>query len=250
MDENKSQDLISPILRETPIGGEIVLTAERINAFRRYADMLVERNKVMNLTNIVDDEGIAVRHFVDSLTICPYIEKELSEKGRRDLALIDVGTGAGFPGIPVKITLPDLRLTLMDSLNKRLGFLKDVSEELGLKGVELVHSRAEDAGRNKRYREKYDIATARAVAALPVLCEYCLPFVKPGGVFLAMKGKSEEEVAGSSRAITLLGGTIESCDRFTLPGTDMERSVIVIRKVRHTPPQYPRQAGKPSKDPI
>ncbi len=117
MDENKSQDLISPILRETPIGGEIVLTAERINAFRRYADMLVERNKVMNLTNIVDDEGIAVRHFVDSLTICPYIEKELSEKGRRDLSLIDVGTGAGFPGIPVKITLPDLRLTLMDSLN-------------------------------------------------------------------------------------------------------------------------------------
>ena len=138
----------------------------------------------------------------------------------------------------------------MDSLQKRIGFLEDVCNELELKDVTTVHTRAEDAGRNKKYREKYDIATARAVASLPVLCEYCLPFVKVGGIFLAMKGHAEEELKDAKKAIALLGGTIEKTDEFVLPGTDMNRSVIVIRKVRPTPPQYPRQAGKPSKTPI
>lgn len=246
----EDKDELIPILDRATREIEVPLSAENINAFRKYAVMLRERNKVMNLTNITDDQGIAMRHFTDSLTIVPYIREEQGKKGRKDISLIDVGTGAGFPGIPVKVALPELRLTLMDSLKKRLGFLKDVCGELELSNVDLIHSRAEDAGRNKKYREKYDIATARAVAALPVLCEYCLPFVRTGGIFVAMKGHSEEELKESGKAIALLGGTIEKTDVFTLPGTDMVRSVIVIRKIRPTPPQYPRQSGKPSKSPI
>lgn len=243
-------DNLTPVLTSGAKEIEVPLTAENINSFRKYAEMLRERNKVMNLTNITDDEGIAMRHFVDSLTLVPYIREEQEKKGRKDLTLIDVGTGAGFPGIPLKVSIPEINLVLMDSLQKRLNFLNDVSSELGLKGVKTLHSRAEDGGRDKKYREKYDIATARAVAALPVLCEYCLPFVKVGGLFLAMKGHSEDEVKESSKAITLLGGTIEKIDEFVLPGTDMNRSVVVIRKLRHTPPQYPRQAGKPTKSPL
>ena len=243
-------DELSPILKKASEEMEVVLSAEKINMFRRYADMLVEKNKVMNLTNIDDDEGIAMRHFIDSLTLTPYISEEMKRKGRKDLSLIDVGTGAGFPGIPVKISMPDIKLTLMDSLNKRLRFLGEVVDGLGLSGVSLIHSRAEDAGSSKRYREKYDIATARAVADLQVLSEYCLPFVSVGGVFIAMKGHCSEELGRSSRAITLLGGTIEKTDEFYLPGTDIGRTVIVIRKIRPTPPSYPRKAGTPSKDPI
>ena len=149
-----------------------------------------------------------------------------------------------------KISMPVLKVTLMDSLATRVNFLKEVCEALGLEDMEFIHSRAEDGGRDKKLRQKYDIATARAVAALPVLCEYCLPFVKKGGIFLAMKGRSEEELGASGKAISTLGGVIEKVENFTLPGTDMERSVIVIRKVKDTPAAYPRQAGKPSKDPI
>ncbi|MCR5527910.1 MAG: 16S rRNA (guanine(527)-N(7))-methyltransferase RsmG [Saccharofermentans sp.] len=247
MPENEE---LTPALTEGACSIEVPLDAEEIASFCKYAELLRERNKVMNLTNIVDDKGIAMRHFVDSLTIVPYIKEEQQKKGREDLTIIDVGTGAGFPGIPVKVKLPKLQLILMDSLQKRINFLEDVASEIGITGVTTIHSRAEDAGRNKRYREKYDIATARAVAALPVLCEYCLPFVKVGGVFLAMKGKVEEELKDATKAIAMLGGTIEKTDTFTLPGTDMNRAVVVIRKVRPTPPQYPRQAGKPSKSPL
>ena len=247
--EEKKEEL-TPALEQGACSIEVPLNAEEINSFCKYAELLRERNKVMNLTNIVDDEGIAMRHFVDSLTLVPYIKEEQQKKGREDLTIIDVGTGAGFPGIPVKVKLPKLQLILMDSLQKRINFLEDVSSEIGLTGVTTIHSRAEDAGRNKRYREKYDIATARAVAALPVLCEYCLPYVKVGGVFLAMKGKVEEELKDAQKAIAMLGATIEKTDTFTLPGTDMNRAVVVIRKVRPTPPQYPRQAGKPSKSPL
>lgn len=243
-------DNLTPVLENGAKEIEVPLTAEEINSFRKYAEMLRERNKVMNLTNITDDEGIAMRHFVDSLTLVPYIRDEQKKQGKKELTLIDVGTGAGFPGIPLKVSIPELNLVLMDSLQKRLNFLNDVSTELKLKNVKTLHSRAEDGGRDKKYREKYDIATARAVASLPVLCEYCLPFVKVGGLFLAMKGHSEDEVKESSKAITLLGGTIEKIDEFMLPGTDMNRSVVVIRKLRHTPPQYPRQAGKPTKSPL
>lgn len=241
---------LTPVLQEGATSIEVPLNAEEINAFCKYAQLLRERNKVMNLTNIVDDQGIAMRHFVDSLTIVPYIKDEQKKQGRENLSIIDVGTGAGFPGIPVKVKLPKLKLILMDSLQKRINFLEDVAKEINLDGVTTIHSRAEDAGRDKKYREKYDIATARAVAALPVLCEYCLPFVKVGGVFLAMKGKAEEEIKESQKAIALLGGTIEKTDTFMLPGSDMNRAVVVIRKVRPTPPQYPRQAGKPSKAPL
>lgn len=249
-EENMLADELTPVLEGGATQIEVPLDAEEIIKFRTYAELLRERNKVMNLTNIVDDKGIAMRHFVDSLTIVPYIREEQKKKGKEDLTLVDVGTGAGFPGIPIKVKMPKIKLILMDSLQKRIGFLEDVCNELELKDVTTVHTRAEDAGRNKKYREKYDIATARAVASLPVLCEYCLPFVKVGGIFLAMKGHAEEELKDAKKAIALLGGTIEKTDEFVLPGTDMNRSVIVIRKVRPTPPQYPRQAGKPSKTPI
>ena len=222
----------------------------QIESLNRFADALREKNKVMNLTGITDDEGIAMRHFVDSLTIVPYIRSEQERAGKESLSLIDIGTGAGFPGIPVKIMMSPLDITLADSLQKRLGFLDEVIEDLQLQKIKTLHTRAEDAGRDKRYRERYDIAVARAVADLPVLCEYCLPFVKTGGVFLAMKGKSEDETKRAAKAVATLGGNIEKYDSFCLPGTDMERSVIVIRKVRHTPSGYPRAAGKPSKSPI
>jgi len=241
---------ITPVLETYAPEIEVPLSAEMINAFNLYAHMLREKNKVMNLTAIVDDNGIAMRHFVDSLTLGSFISEEQVQQGHKDLTLIDVGTGAGFPGIPLKISMPVLRVTLMDSLAKRVNFLKEVCQALGLEDMKFIHSRAEDGGRDKNLRQKYDIATARAVAALPVLCEYCLPFVKKGGIFLAMKGRSEEEVGSSGKAISTLGGVIEKVENFTLPGTDMERSVIVIRKVKDTPAAYPRQAGKPSKDPL
>ncbi|MBO4637282.1 MAG: 16S rRNA (guanine(527)-N(7))-methyltransferase RsmG [Clostridiales bacterium] len=245
-----TDDTLVSVLTSGASGIEVPLTAEEITGLRYFAGALREKNKVMNLTGITDDEGIAMRHFVDSLTIVRYIREEQQKAGKEDLTLIDVGTGAGFPGIPVKIAIPELQVTLMDSLQKRLNFLEEVTDALSMKDIRTLHSRAEDAGRNKRYREQYDIATARAVADLPVLCEYCLPFVKVGGIFLAMKGRSEDETKRSAKAVATLGGTIEKCDSFCLPGTDMERSVIVIRKLRHTPPAYPRQAGKPSRSPI
>jgi 16S rRNA (guanine527-N7)-methyltransferase len=205
----------------------------------------------MNLTAVDDDKGIAMKHFIDSLTLCPYIrEEEEKKKSSKALTFVDVGTGAGFPGLPVKISCPELSVTLMDSLEKSLKFLDEVITALDLKDCNTVHSRAEDAGRNKKFREKYDIVTARAVAKLSVLAEYCLPLVKVGGVFLAMKAHSEEEEAEGAKAIALLGGTIEKTDTFKLPGTDMERTIIVVRKIRPTPARFPRKAGTPSKTPI
>ena len=231
------------ILSEAVKQFNLTLSEAELNAFDTYADMIRERNKVVNLTSILDDEGMAIKHFADSLALVQYIDNKKA-------SLIDVGTGAGFPGIPLKIALPELNVTLMDALNKRLVFLQDVTNELSLNKVNFVHARAEDGGRDKKYREKFDIATARAVASLPVLCEYCLPFVKVGGVFLAMKGHSEDEISESAKAVKVLGGKIERVDEFMLPGTDMTRSIVVVRKVKNTPPQYPRKAGQPSKSPI
>lgn len=251
-DENLviTEDGIVPILEENSQEISVPLSGESIWAFKEYARILRKWNEVMNLTNIVDDNGIALRHFIDSLTLVKYIEAEQSKKGKKDLTIIDVGTGAGFPGIPVKVAMPDLKLTLLDSLKKRIGFLDEVIKTIELKNARTVHSRAEDAGSDAKFREKYDIATARAVAALPVLCEYCLPFVKEGGAFLAMKAHIDEELGESEKAIEKLGGKIERVDKFILPGTDMDRAVVVIRKVKPTPKMYPRQAGKPSKEPI
>ncbi|MCR5059840.1 MAG: 16S rRNA (guanine(527)-N(7))-methyltransferase RsmG [Saccharofermentans sp.] len=249
MDLGQPRD-IEEILVENKDEVCVPLSAETILSFRKYAEMLKEKNKVMNLTSITDDEGIALKHFIDSLTIASYVDEEQSKIKGRKVSLIDVGTGAGFPGIPLRINKPDLDLTLLDSLAKRLAFLEDVCRELGLENVKFVHSRAEDAGKDKKYREKFDIATARAVANLPVLCEYCLPFVRKGGCFVAMKGKMEEELKDAEKAIGILGGKIETVKEFQLPGTDADRTIVVIRKVKETPAGYPRQAGKPSKEPI
>ncbi len=242
---------VAPILENRSDEISVPLSAEEIRSFQIYASMLKEKNKVMNLTAVDDDEGIAMKHFIDSLTLCPYIREEEAKAGEgKQLTFIDVGTGAGFPGLPVKISCPELGVTLMDSLEKRLKFLDEVIAALGLQDCSTVHSRAEDAGRNKKYREKYDIATARAVARLSVLAEYCLPLVKVGGVFLAMKAHSEDEETEAGKAIALLGGTVEKTDTFKLPGTDMERTIIVVRKIRPTPARFPRKAGTPSKTPI
>jgi 16S rRNA (guanine527-N7)-methyltransferase len=240
------KDLVRAYSEKEGIG----LNEDQLEQLSVYAQMLVKTNEVMNLTNITDDEGIAVRHFIDSLTLVPYIRAEQKKEGREDLTIIDVGTGAGFPGVVLKIAMPSLRLTLLDSLNKRLNFLNEVSTALGLSDVKTVHGRAEDAGRDMKLREKFDISCARAVANLPVLCEYCLPFVKQGGAFLAMKGNVDEEEQASSKAISVLGGRKEKTDKFLLPGTDMNRSIVVVRKIRPTPASYPRQAGKPSKNPL
>ena len=241
---------IAPILEKNAPIISVPLEAESVWAFKEYAKLLRKWNEVMNLTNIIDDNGIAMRHFIDSLMLVPFIEDEQEKQGRKDLTLIDVGTGAGFPGIPVKVQMRDIKLTLLDSLQKRIGFLDEVIKTLDLKDAGTIHSRAEDLGHTKNHRESYDIATARAVAALPVLCEYCLPFVKVGGIFLAMKGHVDEELEESKKAIAKLGGSVERVEKFVLPGTDMDRAVVVIRKLRPTPLSYPRQAGKPSKDPI
>ena len=249
MDLGQPRD-IEEILVENKDEVCVPLSAETILSFRKYAEMLKEKNKVMNLTSITDDEGIALKHFIDSLTIASYVDEEQSKVKGRKVSLIDVGTGAGFPGIPLKINKPDLDLTLLDSLAKRLTFLKEVCGELGLENVKFVHSRAEDAGKDKKYREKFDIAAARAVANLPVLCEYCLPFVRKGGCFIAMKGKLEEELKDAEKAISILGGKIETVKEFQLPGTDADRTIVVIRKIKETPARFPRQAGKPSKEPI
>lgn len=241
---------VAPILESHSDEISVPLSAEEIRAFQIYASMLKEKNKVMNLTAVDDDKGIAMKHFIDSLTLCPYIREEAAAKNGKQLTFVDVGTGAGFPGLPVKISCPELSVTLMDSLEKRLKFLDEVITALDLKDCCTVHSRAEDAGRNKKFREKYDIVTARAVAKLSVLAEYCLPLVKVGGVFLAMKAHSEEEEAEGAKAIALLGGTVEKTDTFMLPGTDMERTIIVVRKIRPTPARFPRKAGTPSKTPL
>ena len=179
---------------------------------------------------------------MDSLTVLKYIPQNAN--------IIDVGTGAGFPGIPTKIARKDVSVTLLDSLNKRINFLNDVIEKTNLENIKTVHGRAEDFGQNKEYRERYDIAVARAVANLSTLTELCLPFVKVGGSFIAMKGNSTEEFEEAKKAIETLGGKIEKIDRFNLPGTDIERNIVVIKKINKTPNQYPRKAGTPANKPI
>ena len=229
--------------------GGMEVTDEQYSKLSRYADMLCEWNEKMNLTNIVDDQGIAIRHFIDSLTLVAHSEEEERKLGRQDLNLIDVGTGAGFPGIPLKVTMPNLNVTLLDSLKKRVGFLDAVCEALQLTGITTIHSRAEEAAKNKQYREKFDIATARAVAALPTLCEYCLPYVKVGGIFLAMKGHAEDEIDQAKKAIVTLGGTLEDVHEFLLPGTDMQRTILVIRKIRATPARFWPKSSITASDP-
>lgn len=220
-------------------------TEKQIKQFYQYFEMLVEWNKVMNLTAITEQEDVVTKHFVDSISI---VKAGVSLK---DEKVIDIGTGAGFPGIPLKIMYPSLKITLLDSLNKRIKFLNEVCSCLGLENVETLHGRAEDFGRDSNYREKYDYCVSRAVANLSTLSEYCMPFVKVGGYFIPYKsGKLEEEMVQAKGAVKLLGGKIEEVVDFTLPGTDAERSFVKIVKREPIAKRYPRKAGMPSKEPL
>ena len=221
------------------------LTTAQMTQFNTYYDLLVEWNQKINLTAITEPKDVAIKHMVDSLSC---FKPNLFEE---NCSLIDVGTGAGFPGLPLKIFFPSLKLTLLDSLNKRVKFLQLVVDTLGLKDVNVIHARSEEAAKNKKYREQFDFATARAVARLPILCEYCLPFVKLNGMFIALKGRQyEEEIAEAGKAIKVLGGKLVKTMPVKLPEIDDKRAVIYVQKVKATPKTYPRKAGTPDKNPI
>lgn len=223
----------------------IFLSERQIGQLIRYYEILIKWNQVMNLTAITEYEDVMKKHFVDSLSLV----KAYDMKGASNL--IDVGTGAGFPGLVLKIAFPGCRVTLLDSLNKRIQFLNAVINELGLTGVEAVHGRAEDFARPGKMRESFDLCVSRAVANLSTLSEYCLPFVKKGGFFIPYKSeKISEEIAEAENAIVLLGGEIEDKREFLLPDSDIYRCVFVIKKVKETPKKYPRKAGLPAKEPL
>lgn len=235
----------SNILAQAASEYSITLTEEQILSFSKYFETLVEWNEKINLTAITDPQEVAVKHMIDSLSC---YDEAIFKKGA---SIIDVGTGAGFPGLPLKIFQPDLKLTLFDSLNKRILFLKAVAEELGIDNIEFVHSRAEDGGKNRKFREKYDIAVSRAVARLDVLCELCLPFVRVGGFFIALKGsKYSDEINQSTEALRLLGGKIAKIENIKLPGLDDIRAVVYIEKINRTPLAYPRRPGVIEKNPL
>ena len=225
------------ILKKLFLDENLQLSTIQIEKLTTYADLLVEWNEKINPTAITDPEGIAEKHFLDSIIPLKYLELP------QNASVIDVGTGAGFPGIPMKIYREDLKLTLLDSLNKRINFLNEVSERLEL-SAECVHMRAEEGGKSP-LREKFDLATARAVAALPVLCEYTLPFVKKGGYFVALKGPNED-ISPAENAINILGGQILSVNDYKLPSGD-ERRLIIIKKISQTPTKYPRNSAQISK---
>lgn len=221
----------------------VQLPESKIRDFYTYMEMLIEWNKKINLTAIVEGDEVIDKHFVDSLTISQYIEDNTN--------IIDVGTGAGFPGIPLKIVRDSLKIDLLDSLNKRVNFLNEVISKLQLEKITAIHSRAEDEASKKEKRESYDIAVSRAVANLPVLLEYLLPFVKLGGKCICMKGINiEEEINNSKKALEELGGEIEEIKKLQLPNTDATRNIIIVRKIANTPKKYPRKAGTASKSPI
>ena len=222
---------------------DVDLDEEQIKSFYEYMNLLLEWNEKINLTAITEQNDVILKHFIDSMTVL----KNLKDNQN----IIDVGTGAGFPGIPIAIVKKNSKITLMDSLNKRIKFLDEVINKLELKNVNTIHSRAEDMGQNILYRERFDIAISRAVANLPVLSEYLLPFVKVGGMCICMKGPDiEEEIKNSDFAINELGGKIVSVDNFELPNSDIKRNIVIIEKVKNTPKKYPRKAGIPSKLPL
>lgn len=226
--------------------GQVLLTDAQLAQFEQYYNMLIEKNKVMNLTAITEREEVIRKHFIDSLALAGYVK--LWEKKYK---IIDVGTGAGFPGIPLKIAFPNLQVTLFDSLNKRIKFLQEVIDELNLNEISAVHGRAEEGARDKAMREKYDFVVSRAVANMAVLSEYCIPFVKAGGYFIPYKtGTVEEEIIQGKKAIHILGGKIEKVEKLILPDSDISRSFVFIRKEKQTPKAYPRKAGTASKQPL
>lgn len=224
---------------------DLTLTEKQIQQFLDFYELLVEWNKVMNLTGITEFEEVISKHFLDSLLMVKaYDMSKVS-------CLIDVGTGAGFPGIPLKIAFPEIKCVLIDSLGKRIKFLEQVVDNLGLENIELIHGRAEDLAKKEGYREIFDLAVSRAVANLSSLSEYCIPFVKVGGAFVPYKsGNIEEELQNSKKAIGILGGKLLECKELTLPDTDIVRSFVMIRKEKNTSKKYPRKAGLPTKEPL
>lgn len=224
----------------------VTLTSEQMHQFFEYYKLLVHWNSMINLTAITEMKEVITKHFVDSLSII----KAVPDIGEKIYTVIDVGTGAGFPGIPLKIAFPDLHVTLLDSLNKRIRFLNEVIETLGLNQIETRHGRAEDAARDNVSRETFDLCVSRAVANLSTLSEYCLPFVRTGGYFVSYKsGKIEEELKTGKNAVKKLGGELEEITAFQLPNSD-ERDLVKIRKISPTPKKYPRKAGTPSREPL
>lgn len=223
------------------------LTDKQKQQFKLYFKMLIEVNEHVNLTRITEEDEVYLKHFYDSIT--PLFT--FGAVFKDGATLCDVGAGAGFPSIPLKILKQGLKVTIVDSLQKRLNFLKDLISELGLTDVELVHGRAEDVGQNKLYRERFDIVTARAVARMSVLSEYCLPLVKKGGYFVALKGpKAEDELDDGKKALEVLGGKLIKDEELTLPASEEERTLVLVQKVKSTPKKYPRQAGTPRRKPI
>ena len=221
------------------------LLDQQMNQFNDFYEMLVEKNKVMNLTAITEYDEVVLKHFIDSIVIYKRISEDNVE------SIMDVGTGAGFPGIPLKILFPEVRLTLLDSLNKRILFLNEVIHNRGLENIECIHGRAEDIGHLPEYREQYDLTVSRAVANLSSLSEYCIPFVRVGGKFISYKsGNIDDELNDAKTAIHLLGSGIEDVEKYTLPDSDMQRSIVVIRKEKKLSNKYPRKAGMPAKQPL
>ena len=223
----------------------ITLSDKQKEQFDKFYELLVEWYKVMNLTGITEYEEVNEKHFVDSLSIVKVIDMNTVE------TVIDIGTGAGFPGIPLKIAFPHIKVVLLDSLNKRINFLNTVIKELGLENIETIHGRAEDFAKQPEYREQFDLCVSRAVANLATLSEYCIPYVKKDGMFVPYKsGEIDEEVEQSKKAIHVLGGKLDKVIKFQLPGTEIGRSFVKINKVQNTAKKYPRKAGLPSKEPI
>lgn len=230
--------MFEDILKEQALKSDIKLSDEQVLKLTRYYELLIEWNEKMNLTALTEPQDVALKHFCDSILLLKYADIPV------DSSLIDVGTGAGFPSVPIKIVRPDIKLCLLDSLNKRLTFLNEVVNELGLEDVKIVHARAEDGARKADLREKFDFATSRAVAQLNVLSEYCLPYVKLNGAFLAMKGKySEEEISNAKSAIKILGGKTVKVDTYNLADSS-ERTIINIKKIALTDKKYPRTCAK------
>ena len=224
---------------------DITLTDLQKKQFDQFYELLVEWNKVMNLTGITEYEEVNEKHFIDSLSLVKAIDVNKVD------TVIDIGTGAGFPGIPLKIAFPHLKVVLLDSLNKRINFLNTVIMELGLKDIKTIHGRAEDYAKQTEYREKFDLCVSRAVANLSTLSEYCLPYVRVGGMFIPYKsGEIDDEVQQADKAIRILGGKLDKVIKFQLPETEVNRSFVKVRKVQNTEKKYPRKAGLPSKEPL
>ena len=230
----------------------ISLTPKQVDQFMQYYDMLIEKNKVMNLTAIIDVDEVLSKHFLDSISLVNSQQFMKKVNSNKHIRMLDIGTGAGFPGIPLKITFPSLDITLLDSLNKRVLFLQEVIDTLQLKNIRAIHGRAEDFARNqKEERESYDFVVSRAVSNLSSLSEYCIPFVKVEGFFISYKSSDiQKEVGNAKRAISLLGGEMVQADEFTLPGSSISRTLVEIRKIKPTLPLYPRKAGTPAKKPL